>query len=113
MMQNKTKGEARINQSEGYSILWENTANYMKEIVEGHHLTVLGGYTLQFGRNEGLDLFGKNFTNDLLDWNNLSDAETKTRQIGSSASECSHHLLFRTNQLFHPRPLSDYPYRQI
>lgn len=87
MMQNKTKGEARINQSEGYSILWENTANYMKEIVEGHHLTVLGGYTLQFGRNEGLDLFGKNFTNDLLDWNNLSDAETKTRQIGSSASE--------------------------
>ena len=48
MMQNKTKGEARINQSEGYSILWENTANYMKEIVEGHHLTVLGGITLQF-----------------------------------------------------------------
>lgn len=87
MMQNKTKGEARINQSEGYSILWENTANYMKEIAEGHHLTVLGGYTVQFGRNEGLDLFGKNFTNDLLDWNNLSDAETKTRQIGSSASE--------------------------
>ena len=34
-----------------------------------------------------MDLFGKNFTNDLLDWNNLSDAETKTRQIGSSASE--------------------------
>ncbi len=88
MMQNKTKGEARINQGEGYSILWENTANYMKEIAEGHHLTVLGGYTLQFGRNEGLDLCtGKNFTNDLLDWNNLSDAETKTRQIGSSASE--------------------------
>lgn len=87
MIQNKTKGEAWINQGEGYSLLWENTANYMKEIAKGHHLTVLGGYTLQFGRNEGLSLYGKNFTNDLLDWNNLSDAETKTRLVGSSASE--------------------------
>lgn len=87
MIQNKTKGEAWVNQSESYSILWENTANYMKELAKGHHLTVLGGYTLQFGRNEGLNLYGKNFTNDLLDWNNLSDAEAKTRMIGSSASE--------------------------
>lgn len=87
MIQNKVKGEAWVNQGEGYSILWENTANYMKEIAKGHHLTVLGGYTLQFGNNEGVNLYGKNFTNDLLSWNNLSDAETKTRVIGSSASE--------------------------
>lgn len=106
MMQNKTKGEAWINQGEGYSILWENTANYMKEIAEGHHLTVLGGYTLQFGRNEGLNLYGKNFTNDLLDWNNLSDAETKTRQIGSSASEWAIiSYLGRINYSIHDRYL--------
>ncbi|MFL1682817.1 TonB-dependent receptor [Coprobacter secundus] len=87
MIQNKVKGEAWINQGDSYSILWENTVNYMKEIAKGHHLTVLGGYTLQTSRSEGLSLYGKNFTNDLLDWNNLSDAETKTRLIGSSASE--------------------------
>ena len=87
MIQNKVKGEAWINQGDSYSILWENTVNYMKEIAKGHHLTVLGGYTLQTSRSEGLSLYGKNFTNDLLDWNNLSDAETKTILIGSSASE--------------------------
>lgn len=87
MIQNKVKGEAWINQGDSYSILWENTVNYMKEIAKGHHLTVLGGCTLQTSRSEGLSLYGKNFTNDLLDWNNLSDAETKTRLIGSSASE--------------------------
>ncbi|BCI62986.1 TonB-dependent receptor [Coprobacter secundus] len=87
MIQNKVKGEAWINQGDSYSILWENTVNYMKEIAKSHHLTVLGGYTLQTSRSEGLSLYGKNFTNDLLDWNNLSDAETKTRLIGSSASE--------------------------
>ncbi len=87
MIQNKIKGEAWINQGESYSILWENTVNYMKEVAKGHHLTVLGGYTLQTSRSEGLSLYGKNFTSDLLGWNNLSDSETLTRQIGSSASE--------------------------
>ncbi len=87
MIQNKIKGEAWINQGESYSILWENTVNYMKEVATGHHLTVLGGYTLQTSRSEGLSLYGENFTSDLLGWNNLSDSETLTRQIGSSASE--------------------------
>ena len=36
MRQNKIKGEAWINQGESYSILWENTVNYMKEVAKGH-----------------------------------------------------------------------------
>ena len=87
MRQNKIKGEAWINQGESYSILWENTVNYMKEVAKGHHITALLGYTLQTSRSEGLSLYGKNFTNDLLTWNNLADSETSTRLVGSSASE--------------------------
>lgn len=60
--------------------------NYMKEVAKGHHITALLGYTLQTSRSEGLSLYGKNFTNDLLTWNNLADSETSTRLVGSSAS---------------------------
>lgn len=59
----------------------------MKEVAKGHHITALLGYTLQTSRSEGLSLYGKNFTNDLLTWNNLADSETSTRLVGSSASE--------------------------
>ena len=46
MRQNKIKGEAWINQGESYSILWENTVNYMKEVAKGHHITALLGLSL-------------------------------------------------------------------
>ncbi|MDZ7757307.1 TonB-dependent receptor [Rhodohalobacter sp.] len=52
--------------SEGinYNLLWENTANYIKEINEKHQVNAVAGITIQQTKSEILQLSGQNVIRD-------------------------------------------------
>ena len=76
-------GRAIVNNSFGVDILNENTITYAKQINENHKFDVLAGFTWQTGDDESFYSEAEGFTNDVVQFNNLSLGDP-TRNVVTS-----------------------------
>ena len=79
-------GLARIENSNYISFLNENTATYLWDINEKNRMTVLAGMTVQKEESQSSYTQVEGFSNDLMEFNNLSAGDASTAKYGSGYS---------------------------
>ena len=79
------QGNATLNAGESYNIINENTATYRREVL-GSALDLLGGFTVQRARGEGLNANNSRFSNDLLGVYGFGQGATLTNSASYSES---------------------------
>lgn len=72
-------GDGRVEVSTSTEILNENTINYSTNIGKKHDIEMLGGFTWQTSRAEGVNARAFGFSNDALEYNDLSTGSDPTR----------------------------------
>jgi len=81
-----TNGSANISAFQSADWLNENTLTYQKTFNTVHSITALAGFTVQKFRSESFGTSAQNFTNDILQNNNLSTAQ-QTNTSSSNVTE--------------------------
>jgi len=76
-------GLGRINSSLSMDILNENTVTFAREINENHKFDLLGGFTWQTYNNESVVAEAEGFTNDVVQFNNLSLGDPARNVVNS------------------------------
>jgi len=79
-------GSASISNTQSTDLLNENTLTYQKTFNSVHSVTALLGYTLQKVRTESFGTSAQNFSNDILENNNLGAAQL-TNTSSSNVTE--------------------------
>ncbi len=79
-------GYARIDNGDYFSLLNENTANYLFDFKDIHHFNVMGGITVQKERSTSSWTSVEGFTNDLMEFHNLAAGDPSTAKYGSGYS---------------------------
>ncbi len=81
-------GYARVNSSQYFSILNENTINYSFDLGSQHSFKLLGGFSLQKNVTESYSAEADRFPNDVVQFNNLAfGSDPETYQLGSGYSQ--------------------------
>ena len=83
----KLGGYARVDINNAINLLNENTATYDRQLGTKHHLNVLGGFTYQTSKAEGLWASGAGFSNDALTFNRISTGVPLQRQSDTDYSQ--------------------------
>ena len=76
-------GEAIVDGNQSVDILNENTISYRKEINESHKFDVLGGFTWQTYQQESYYAGAEGFSNDVVEYNNLSLGDPTRNEVNS------------------------------
>jgi hypothetical protein len=97
------QGNATLNAGESYNIINENTATYRRDVF-GSALDLLGGFTVQRARGEGLNANNSRFSNDLLGVYGFGQGATLTNSANYSESALLSYL-GRANYNFRDRYL--------
>ena len=77
-------GDGRVEVSTSTEILNENTVNYSTSIGNNHDIELLGGFTWETSRAEGVNARAFGFANDALEYNDLSTGSDPTRNVVDS-----------------------------
>lgn len=86
IVNNNAFGFASSDIYNNYSLINENTINYVKTIGQ-HNFEFLAGTSFQTRKNDRLFASGDGLTNDVLQYNNLSVTEQLRRNINSNLDE--------------------------
>jgi TonB-linked SusC/RagA family outer membrane protein len=80
-------GLARLDYQDYFSILNENTVNYMFNIDHRHAFSIFGGFTIQKEKTSTSYTKIEGFSNDIMEYNKLSAGDPSTVTYDSNATE--------------------------
>ncbi|MBE0654493.1 MAG: TonB-dependent receptor, partial [Bacteroidales bacterium] len=77
-------GDGSVSVSSRLNLLNENTVTYSVDLGKGHQINLLGGFTWQTEQSESVYAAAYGFSNDALNYNNLSVGSDPTRNVVGS-----------------------------